>query len=172
MCSVYGARLMVPAGKGLIVIVSSPGGLQHMFNVPYGVGKAAVRTKAQELGRYTAVLTVGTVHSCQSSKTGDFHLSVCPMHRSFLCVALPPSARVGIKCGKMVTETSGLLRRMWAWGILLDSEEGEVGRCPGSHFCLLSLHSVTDWLLTVPMSCGNMESATYLCGQGWCKQNW
>ncbi|XP_052047363.1 dehydrogenase/reductase SDR family member 1 [Apodemus sylvaticus] len=40
-CSVYGARLMVPAGKGLIVIVSSPGGLQHMFNVPYGVGKAA-----------------------------------------------------------------------------------------------------------------------------------
>lgn len=41
LCSVYGARLMVPAGKGLIVIVSSPGGLQHMFNVPYGVGKAA-----------------------------------------------------------------------------------------------------------------------------------
>uniref|UniRef100_A0A8I5ZRF1 Dehydrogenase/reductase 1 n=1 Tax=Rattus norvegicus TaxID=10116 RepID=A0A8I5ZRF1_RAT len=41
LCSVYGARLMVPAGKGLIVVVSSPGGLQHMFNVPYGVGKAA-----------------------------------------------------------------------------------------------------------------------------------
>lgn len=40
-CSVYGARLMVPAGRGLIVIISSPGGLQHMFNVPYGVGKAA-----------------------------------------------------------------------------------------------------------------------------------
>ncbi|GAB1298913.1 Dehydrogenase/reductase SDR family member 1 [Apodemus speciosus] len=40
-CSVYGARLMVPAGKGLIVVISSPGGLQHMFNVPYGVGKAA-----------------------------------------------------------------------------------------------------------------------------------
>ncbi|XP_041489943.1 dehydrogenase/reductase SDR family member 1 isoform X2 [Microtus oregoni] len=41
LCSVYAARLMVPAGKGLIVVVSSPGGLQHMFNVPYGVGKAA-----------------------------------------------------------------------------------------------------------------------------------
>lgn len=50
---------MVPAGKGLIVIVSSPGGLQYMFNVPYGVGKAAVRTKEQELGGYTAVLTAG-----------------------------------------------------------------------------------------------------------------
>ncbi|XP_051051623.1 dehydrogenase/reductase SDR family member 1 isoform X2 [Phodopus roborovskii] len=44
LCSVYGARLMVPAGKGLIVVVSSAGGLQHMFNVPYGVGKAAVKS--------------------------------------------------------------------------------------------------------------------------------
>lgn len=41
ICSVYGARLMVPAGRGLIVIVSSTGGLQYLFNVPYGVGKAA-----------------------------------------------------------------------------------------------------------------------------------
>lgn len=40
-CSVYGARLMVPAGRGLIVIISSTGGLQYLFNVPYGVGKAA-----------------------------------------------------------------------------------------------------------------------------------
>ncbi|XP_060094463.1 dehydrogenase/reductase SDR family member 1 [Heteronotia binoei] len=38
--SVYAARLMVPAGRGLIVIVSSPGGLRYMFDVPYGVGKA------------------------------------------------------------------------------------------------------------------------------------
>lgn len=41
LCSVYGARMMVPAGRGLIVIISSPGGLRYMFNVPYGVGKAA-----------------------------------------------------------------------------------------------------------------------------------
>lgn len=36
---------MVPAGRGLIVIISSVGGLQYFFNVPYGVGKAAVRTQ-------------------------------------------------------------------------------------------------------------------------------
>ncbi|KAM5235662.1 dehydrogenase/reductase SDR family member 1 [Ctenodactylus gundi] len=41
LCSVYGARLMVPAGRGLIVVISSPGGLRYMFNVAYGVGKAA-----------------------------------------------------------------------------------------------------------------------------------
>ncbi|XP_076982634.1 dehydrogenase/reductase SDR family member 1-like [Tamandua tetradactyla] len=41
LCSVYGARLMVPAGRGLIVVISSVGGLQYFFNVAYGVGKAA-----------------------------------------------------------------------------------------------------------------------------------
>lgn len=28
--------------KGLIVNISSAGGIQYFFNVPYGVGKAAV----------------------------------------------------------------------------------------------------------------------------------
>uniref|UniRef100_A0A8D0C1D2 Zinc finger containing ubiquitin peptidase 1 n=1 Tax=Salvator merianae TaxID=96440 RepID=A0A8D0C1D2_SALMN len=41
ICTVYAARLMVPAGRGLIVTISSPGGLRYMFSVPYGVGKAA-----------------------------------------------------------------------------------------------------------------------------------
>ncbi|XP_031534750.1 dehydrogenase/reductase SDR family member 1 isoform X2 [Vicugna pacos] len=41
LCSVYGARLMVPAGRGLIVVISSIGGLHYFINVPYGVGKAA-----------------------------------------------------------------------------------------------------------------------------------
>lgn len=55
-CSVYGARLMVPAGRGLIVVISSVGGLQYLFNVPYGVGKAAcdrlAADCAQELRRH------------------------------------------------------------------------------------------------------------------------
>lgn len=29
-------------GRGLIVTISSMGGLRYLFNVPYGVGKAAV----------------------------------------------------------------------------------------------------------------------------------
>lgn len=40
--SVHAARLMVPQGRGLIVMISSMGGLQYLFNVAYGVGKAAV----------------------------------------------------------------------------------------------------------------------------------
>lgn len=42
ICSVFGARLMVKKRSGLIVNISSGGGLQYFFNVPYGVGKAAV----------------------------------------------------------------------------------------------------------------------------------
>uniref|UniRef100_A0A8C9MCA3 Dehydrogenase/reductase 1 n=1 Tax=Panthera tigris altaica TaxID=74533 RepID=A0A8C9MCA3_PANTA len=56
LCSVYGARLMVPAGRGLIVVISSIGGLLYLFNVPYGVGKAAcdrlAADCAQELRRH------------------------------------------------------------------------------------------------------------------------
>ncbi|XP_062337311.1 dehydrogenase/reductase SDR family member 1 [Osmerus eperlanus] len=40
-CSVYASRIMVAQGRGLIVVISSMGGLKYLFNVPYGVGKAA-----------------------------------------------------------------------------------------------------------------------------------
>uniref|UniRef100_A0A4W3GCJ3 Dehydrogenase/reductase (SDR family) member 1 n=1 Tax=Callorhinchus milii TaxID=7868 RepID=A0A4W3GCJ3_CALMI len=41
ICSVYAAQAMVKAGQGIIVVISSMGGLRYIFNVPYGVGKAA-----------------------------------------------------------------------------------------------------------------------------------
>uniref|UniRef100_A0A4W4GWQ3 Dehydrogenase/reductase (SDR family) member 1 n=1 Tax=Electrophorus electricus TaxID=8005 RepID=A0A4W4GWQ3_ELEEL len=48
-CSVYAARMMVAQGKGLIVIISSMGGLKYLFNVPYGVGKAACDRLAADI---------------------------------------------------------------------------------------------------------------------------
>ncbi|KAM6918184.1 dehydrogenase/reductase SDR family member 1 [Xenentodon cancila] len=47
--SVYGSRLMVAQGRGLIVIVSSMGGLSYLFNVAYGVGKAACDRLAADM---------------------------------------------------------------------------------------------------------------------------
>ncbi|XP_041036703.1 dehydrogenase/reductase SDR family member 1 [Carcharodon carcharias] len=41
ICSVYAAQMMVEAKRGLIVVISSMGGLRYIFNVAYGVGKAA-----------------------------------------------------------------------------------------------------------------------------------
>jgi len=41
MCTIHASRMMVPRKQGLIVFISSAGGLRYLFNVPYGVGKAA-----------------------------------------------------------------------------------------------------------------------------------
>jgi len=48
ICTSYAARIMVEQQKGLIVNISSAGGLRYLFNVPYGVGKAAVDRMTQD----------------------------------------------------------------------------------------------------------------------------
>ncbi|XP_034559796.1 dehydrogenase/reductase SDR family member 1 isoform X1 [Notolabrus celidotus] len=47
--SVYASRLMVAQGQGLIVTISSFGGLHYLFNVSYGVGKAACDRLAADM---------------------------------------------------------------------------------------------------------------------------
>lgn len=47
--SVHASRLMVSQGRGLIVTISSMGGLRYLFNVPYGVGKAACDRLAADM---------------------------------------------------------------------------------------------------------------------------
>lgn len=41
LCTVMASKLMVARGSGLVVNVSSFGGLRYLFNIPYGVGKEA-----------------------------------------------------------------------------------------------------------------------------------
>jgi len=48
LCTVYAARLMAARQQGLIVNVSSMGGLRYLFNVPYGVGKEALDRMAAD----------------------------------------------------------------------------------------------------------------------------
>jgi dehydrogenase/reductase SDR family member 1 len=50
ICTVYASRLMVPRKKGLIVNISSFGGQTYLFNVAYGVGKAACDRMAIDCG--------------------------------------------------------------------------------------------------------------------------
>jgi len=50
ICAVYASRLMVPRKSGLIVNVSSPGGLKYLFNVAYGVGKEGCDRMAVDCG--------------------------------------------------------------------------------------------------------------------------
>lgn len=50
ICSVYAARMMVPRKHGLIVNISSPGGLRYLFNCAYGIGKEACDRMAADCG--------------------------------------------------------------------------------------------------------------------------
>ena len=50
ICAVYAARMMVPRKQGLIVNVSSGGGLRYLFNAAYGIGKEACDRMAADCG--------------------------------------------------------------------------------------------------------------------------
>lgn len=48
LCTVYASRMMVERNDGLIVNVSSSGGLKYLFNAAYGIGKAACDRMASD----------------------------------------------------------------------------------------------------------------------------
>uniref|UniRef100_A0A1I8A0G7 Dehydrogenase/reductase SDR family member 1 n=1 Tax=Steinernema glaseri TaxID=37863 RepID=A0A1I8A0G7_9BILA len=51
ICATYAAKMMVPRRSGLIVNISSAGGLQYFFNVAYGVGKCAMDRMAVDMAQ-------------------------------------------------------------------------------------------------------------------------
>lgn len=51
--------MMVPAKQGLIINVSSIGGLTYLFNVAYGIGKAAVHATYYRLQNEIEVCVCG-----------------------------------------------------------------------------------------------------------------
>uniref|UniRef100_A0A914WHI0 Dehydrogenase/reductase SDR family member 1 n=1 Tax=Plectus sambesii TaxID=2011161 RepID=A0A914WHI0_9BILA len=87
ICSVHAARLMVPKRSGLIVTISSPGGLRYLMNVAYGVGKCAKDRMAADMAvelKEHAVTSIslwpGTVktelvmHNIKEGMFEDYHL--------------------------------------------------------------------------------------------------
>jgi len=50
ICTTYASRIMTANRSGLIVNVSSSGGLRYLFNVAYGVGKAGCDRMAADCG--------------------------------------------------------------------------------------------------------------------------
>lgn len=69
ICTTLAAKLMVPRKQGLIVNVSSIGGLRYLFSVAYGVGKEAVDRMAVDCGIELRKHNV----ACLSLWTGGVH---------------------------------------------------------------------------------------------------
>ncbi|XP_077983460.1 dehydrogenase/reductase SDR family member 1-like [Glandiceps talaboti] len=61
IASVYAARMMIPAKQGLIINISSPGGISYLFNVAYGVGKAGCDKMAHDFAKELRKQNVGAV---------------------------------------------------------------------------------------------------------------
>ena len=66
LCTVYASRIMVPQKDGLIVNISSVGGLTYLFNVAYGIGKAACDRMAADCARYVIISTSNNVRAQRS----------------------------------------------------------------------------------------------------------
>ena len=49
ICAIHAAKMMVARRSGLIVNISSAGGLTYLFNVAYGVGKEAMDRMAADM---------------------------------------------------------------------------------------------------------------------------
>ncbi|XP_039257771.2 dehydrogenase/reductase SDR family member 1-like [Styela clava] len=47
-CAVYASKMMIEKRQGLIINVSSPGGMRYFLSVPYGVGKCAKDRMAKD----------------------------------------------------------------------------------------------------------------------------
>ena len=48
ICTVHASRMMAERKEGLIVNISSPGGIRYLFNAAYGIGKAALDRMAAD----------------------------------------------------------------------------------------------------------------------------
>lgn len=97
ICSVYAARMMVPRKRGLIVNISSGGGLRYLFNAAYGIGKEACDRMAADCGHELYSSNVAFVSLWPGAvgteevltKLGDFNKNSTPVPKG----AAPPGVR-------------------------------------------------------------------------------
>ncbi|KAK0393397.1 hypothetical protein QR680_000189 [Steinernema hermaphroditum] len=66
ICATYAAKMMVPRRSGLIVNISSAGGLQYFFNVAYGVGKYTSKCAMDRMATDMALDLKNTGVTCVS----------------------------------------------------------------------------------------------------------
>ena len=129
IASVYAARLMVARESGIIVNMSSPGGLTYLFNTAYGVGKAAQDRMAQDFNH-------------ELKGTGVYALSIWPgavktelIKEHILDVDTPENAPeiTKAKAGFSNGQTPDWVGRTVAHLLLDDSIETKAGRVIWCH---------------------------------------
>ncbi|XP_013381822.1 dehydrogenase/reductase SDR family member 1-like [Lingula anatina] len=108
VCSVYAARLMIPRKRGLIVNISSMGGLNYLFNVAYGVGKAAVDRLAADTAHDLKKYNIASVSLWPASGPVQTELAIDMLDDSKIHVeGVPADMLKHVWCESESTEYSG-----------------------------------------------------------------
>jgi len=98
VASVYGAPMMVRQRSGLIVNISSRGGLGYVFSASYGVGKAGVNRMAQDMAHELKDFNCAALSLSPSKVKTEFILDMVAQGKMQLDPETAQSVRLSGRC--------------------------------------------------------------------------
>jgi len=96
--AVFAAPLMVAAGRGLIVNISSRGGREYVFSTSYGVGKAGVDRMARDMAHELKTHGVAALSLSPSKVRTEFVLDMVAKGKMQLDPLTSQSVRLSGRC--------------------------------------------------------------------------
>jgi dehydrogenase/reductase SDR family protein 1 len=108
---VYAAPLMVAAGRGLIVNISSRGGREYVFSASYGVGKAGVDRMARDMAHELRPYGVAAVSLSPSKVKTEFVLDQVARGMMQLDPATAQSVMLSGRCIAALARAPDLMAR-------------------------------------------------------------
>ncbi len=98
VASVYGAPMMVRQRSGLIVNISSRGGLGYVFSASYGVGKAGVNRMAEDMAHELKEYNCAALSLSPSKVKTEFILEMVEQGKMQLDPEVAQSVRLSGRC--------------------------------------------------------------------------
>jgi len=111
VASVYAAPLMIKQAGGLIVNISSRGGLGYVYSTSYGVGKAGVNRMAQDFAVELKDYNCAAVSLSPSKVKTEFILEMVEQGKMQLDPAVAQSVRLSGRCIAALATDSNIMSR-------------------------------------------------------------
>ncbi len=112
--SVFAAPMMVAAGRGLIVNISSRGGREYVFSTSYGVGKAGVDRMAQDMAHELKAYGVAALSLSPSKVKTEFILDMVAKGKMQLDPRTSQSVRLSGRCIAALAADQEIMRKSGA----------------------------------------------------------
>lgn len=112
--SVFAAPMMVSAGRGLIVNISSRGGREYVFSTSYGVGKAGVDRMAKDMAYELKAHGVAALSLSPSKVKTEFILDMVAQGRMQLDPNTSQSVRLSGRCIAALAADQEIMRKSGA----------------------------------------------------------